>query len=514
MDHQLRFDRRSALRAGVAGSLLAAMSRTAFGSAPAWMANSDHKLLTIFLRGGYDANSTVIPYGDPGYTPATRRSTFIPQSAALSLPGTSSTNFKLNPALWPLMPLIAPSTGGPRQVFIAAAGNPARTGSHFDDQRTWETAIPQCSAPSGADLEEGWITRVVSDVLGAGFRAASVSDGMQQLYRTRLRPNNTFVADRVVPHIRSLRDFPADLAAQYTLSTGFTAQDTKLVGVSGSPPAGLRALFNGGSQGGHFKDAYARAVAKQMVDSAQAVGTFVPGVYTPLGGAKYPFGVVPFNPSGPYPLPTAAGLMADSFQVRRFFMYLRDAMALLRFVPDVNVVGIELGSFDTHSNQGGWNTTTNQIEGPLAQLLEAVAFGLREIDKEVAAGALGSNGTLTTLVISEFGRTSQANISEGTDHGGSTCTWVGGDRVLAAAGGGVVHNDPQWPGLFSANDMSFGCPGNPSSPPPYQFVRNVTDFRAIYAKILRSLYNATPAQIDQVIPGYSGLGLVEPPFIA
>jgi hypothetical protein len=36
-----------------------------------------------------------------------------------------------------------------------------------------------------------------------------------------------------------------------------------------------------------------------------------------------------------------------------------------------------------------------------------------------------------------------------------------------------------------------------------------TDFRAIFAEVLRDLFGATPTQIDQVIPGYSGLGLTE-----
>jgi uncharacterized protein (DUF1501 family) len=514
MSHPMNFDRRSALKAGVAGGLLAAMSRTSFGIAPPWMASSDQKLLTIFLRGGYDANSAVIPHADAGYTPALRGATHIPVSASLPLPGPTALNFRLNPALWPLNSLLTPPSGGPRITFLHAVGNPARTGSHFDDQRTWETAITQCSPPAAFDLEEGWVTRVVSEVLGGGFRAASVSDGMQQLYRTRLRPNNSFVTSRVLPHIRALRDFPLDVNPQYTLGTGFAAQDAKLLGSNGTPPSGLRALFNGGSQAGHFKDAFGRAVAKQLVESADTVASLVPGAYVPLGGARYPFGVEPLNPTGPYPLPTVAGLKTNSFNVRRFFMYLRDAMALLRHVPDVNVVGIELGSFDTHSDQGGWNSTTNSIEGPLAELLEAVAFGLQEIDKETGAGAFGT-GNLTTLVVSEFGRTSEVNLSHGTDHGSGTCVWVAGSAVLPNPTGGVVHNDSlaQWPGLFSANDQSSGCPGNPSSPTPHYFVKPVTDFRAIYARILRTLYGATPTQLDQIIPGYSTLGLVEPNFI-
>lgn len=507
MNSSFNLDRRTALKAGVAGGVAALLSRTSFGAAPSWMANSPHKLLTIFLRGGYDSLSAVIPHLDPGYTLANRGATFIPQSASITVPGPNPLGIGINPAMSHLAPLMAPSSGAPRIAFVHAVGNPARTGSHFDDQRTWETAITECSVPPSFDLEEGWVTRLVSDVLGAGFRAASVSDGMQQMYRTRLKPNNTFTAARVLPHIRALRNFPADNAPQYTLDTLFPTLDAKLIG-GASPPSGLRALFSGGAG----KDAFARAVGKQMVESAQVVAAQVPAIYAPLGGAIYPFGANPANPL--YPTPIGAGLMTN--RTARFFMYLRDAMALLRHVPDVNVAGIEIGGFDTHSNQGGWNSTANQIEGQLAELLQAVAFGIAQIDKEDQAGAFGPNGSITVLVVSEFGRTSKVNNSGGTDHGGSLCVIGVGRRMQTSTGGGVVFNDQpgQWPGMFSANDQTFGCPGNPASPAPYYFMKAATDFRAVYARVLRALYGATNNQIDQVIPNYSTLGLTEPVFIA
>ncbi len=515
MQQPNRFDRRAALKAGVAGSLAAALVRTSFGASPAWMAGSPHKLLTIFLRGGYDANSAVIPHGDPTYTSVNRRSTFIPQANSIAINGLNPLSMGLNPALAPIAPLVNAAT--PRMVFLHATGNIARTGSHFDDQRTWDTATTQCSIPPLFDIEEGWITRVVSEIFGVGFHAASVSESMQQMYRTRLRPNNTFTASRVVPHIRALRDYPNDAVSQFTLDTIFPTLDNKLVG-NAAPPSGLRALFSGGAG----KDAFARAVGSQMLESAEAVAQFVPTPYLPLGGALYPFGK-PQTPPNPYPTPANAGLLWDIELIRRFFMNLRDAMALLRHVPDVNVAGIELGGFDTHSNQGGWNTTTNQIEGQLAGLLNAVAFGIASVDAEASAGAFGPNGSITVLVVSEFGRTSAANTSEGTDHGAASCVWVGNfgtgaTRVRTSLTSGAVFNTAatEWPGLFSANDQTFGCPGNPSAPPPHQFMKIATDFRAVYARILRTLYSATPAQIDQVIPGYSsltGTTAVEPAFI-
>jgi uncharacterized protein (DUF1501 family) len=288
--------------------------------------------------------------------------------------------------------------------------------------------------------------------------------------------------------------------------------DDKLLGDVGPPPAGLRALFSGGSG----KDAYARAVGLQMVESAKAAASVVTTDYIPMGAARYPFGMTNVIATHPYTTPANAGLLADNGQIRRFFMYLRDAMALLRDVPGVNVAGIELGGFDTHSDQGGFdqNPAVNAIRGQLAQLINAVAFGVASVDAEVQAGAF-SGGSLTVLVISEFGRTSAANNSGGTDHGGSTCVWVAGNRVVPSATSGVVFNTAanEWPGLFSANDQTFGCPGNPLSPAPYQFMKIATDYRAVYGRLFRQLYGVNSTQIDQVIPGYSTAGLVEPVFL-
>ncbi len=520
MQQPNRFNRRAALKAGLAGGLAAALVRTSIGAAPTWMAGSPHKLLTIFLRGGYDANSAVIPHGDPTYTLANRGSTFIPQANSIAVGGLNPLSMGLNPAMAPIAPLV--NAAMPRMVFLHATGNPARTGSHFDDQRTWETATTQCNIPPLFDIEEGWITRVVSQIFGVGFHAASVSESMQQMYRTRLAPNNTFTPARVLPHIRALKDYPGDSVNQFTLETIFPTLDSKLVG-NAAPPSGLRALFSGGAG----KDAFARAVGSQMVESAesveQALATLTPpGVYTPLGGALYPFGKPP-GTVNPYPTPANAGLLLDIDPIRRFFMNLRDAMTLLRHVPDVNVAGIEIGGFDTHSNQGGWNSTTNMIEGPLAGLLNAVAFGIASVDAEASAGGFGAGGSITVLVVSEFGRTSAANTSQGTDHGGASCVWVGNfgsglTRVRTSLTSGAVFNTApaEWPGLFSANDQTFGCPGNPSSPAPYPFMNIATDFRAVYGRILRTLYGATTPQLDQVIPGYSSLSgptAVEPVFI-
>lgn len=495
MKKQRRLTRRAALKAGAAGGVLGALTRTSFAAGPSWMNSSSDKLLTIFLRGGYDATNSFIPDGDPAYNATNRPSLYIPTNRSFPIQGSTFT--RLNPALKPLSPLL--DSG--RAIVAHAVGNPARTGSHFEDQRTWETSVTGCTTTS-TDPEEGWITRLVSDVFPAGgFQAASVSNGLQQLFRTRIR-NGSFNPARVIPHIKSVRDFPNDATALYSLDTAFGTLDTKLRGTtSGAFPHGLRALYNGGSQPTHDKDAFARAVGEAMLESEAQVSN-LPGTYAPAGGARYPFGH-PTNPD--FPMPTSIGLLSDSGNVRRFFMYLRDAMMMLRSLPDVKVIGIEIGGWDTHANQGSIAANGNP-QGQLAELLQAVAWGVAQVDAEIQAGAFGST-CLTTMVVSEFGRTSDENSTGGTDHGGATSVWLAGPRVKQNGSNPIYNDGTRWPGLYSANNQDFGC--NPVSTPNKTFVDMRTDFRAIFAEVLRDLFAANPTQIDSIIPGYSALGLTE-----
>ena len=484
-NHDHRISRRAALQAGAAGGLLGALTRTSFGMAPPWMQASNHKVLTIFLRGGYDICNTVIPNGDAQYNTTNRPTLYIPPAS--SLPITGNSYCRLHPALLPLQPLI----NAGRMVFAHATGNPARTGSHFEDQRIWETGITGCTSFPGFDPEEGWVTRTVDTLLPSGFTAASLSSGPQQLFRTRPDAAGLFFPKRILPHIRSIRDFPNDATPRYTLNTAKPVLDAKLRGSAATPTFGLRALFGSGAQANHTKDSFARKVGLAMLDSEGPIST-LPSPYVPLGGALYPFGH-PTNPS--FPLPTTVGFPSNSNNVRRFFMYLRDAIMLLRFLPDVRIVGIEVGSFDTHSNQGS-------LTGQMAELLQAVSYGIASLDTEAQDPSF-EPASLTTLAFSEFGRTSSENSTLGTDHGGASCVWIAGSRALAAAGGDPVHNGSAatWPGMYSANDADFGC--NPvGNTLPKTYVNIATDFRAVFGEVLRDVFNATTNQIDQVIPGY------------
>ncbi|MCP3915506.1 MAG: DUF1501 domain-containing protein [bacterium] len=489
-----KFSRRKALQAGMAGGLLGALSRTSLARGAFGQGGATDKLLVINLRGGYDAVNSVIPVMDPGYTMALRKATFIPTASTLPIPG--NTFFRLNPGMAALQPLM--NAGD--VAFLNAIANPARSGSHFIDQQTWETGITQCSTPPTFDNEEGWMTRTLQQMALSGFSAASVSTDLQQLFAT----SNP---DRIVSHIRQILSFPDDAETRYSLDTGNATIDNKLRGQSAmaSPPNGfgLRALYDSGAQAGHTLDGFSRKVGLKMLESESAISGLAP--YVPLGGALYPFGHGT-NPN--FPLPTVAGLSRNRDDVREFFHRLRDAMWLLRKIDSVRVVGIEMGGFDTHSNQGS-------TSGQLFDLLEAISFAVNTTVGIEAAHPMFEPASLHVVVFSEFGRTSEANDNGGTDHGGATCVWAVGPRVQPAFDQlglrtNLVYNGNQgsgaYPGMFSANDGDFGCSpvGNAN---PKTFVGQATDFRAVFGEMLRKILGLSLNDMNQAIPNYTTLGL-------
>lgn len=107
-------------------------------------------------------------------------------------------------------------------------------------------------------------------------------------------------------------------------------------------------------------------------------------------------------------------------QSRRIAALMRD-----RF----NVAFLDVGGWDTHTNQGG---ADGQLAGKIAELGRGLAAFAQES---------GPNWTHTTVVvISEFGRTFRENGDRGTDHGHGSVYWVLGGSVK---GGRMVGEQVQ-----------------------------------------------------------------------
>jgi uncharacterized protein (DUF1501 family) len=126
-----------------AGMALAAVPRLAFASSAE--PRRGDVLISIFLRGGLDGLSAVVPHQDPLYY-ARRPSIAVPASAVLDIDG----QFGLHPALAPLQEVLRAG----HLAIVQGVGSPGVDRSHFRGQVLVETGL----APAGT-APAGWIAR-------------------------------------------------------------------------------------------------------------------------------------------------------------------------------------------------------------------------------------------------------------------------------------------------------------------------------------------------------------------
>jgi uncharacterized protein (DUF1501 family) len=127
-------------------------------------AENNRTLLIIFLRGGMDGLSVVVPTGDPNYR--TGRPTIgIPADKLLKADGI----FGLHPALKPLEPFWKAGT----MAAVHAVGNPDASRSHFQAQEVLERGS------SSQSVRTGWLDRALGAIgPGTTFRAIAEGDRM------------------------------------------------------------------------------------------------------------------------------------------------------------------------------------------------------------------------------------------------------------------------------------------------------------------------------------------------
>ncbi|MDY6939259.1 MAG: DUF1501 domain-containing protein [Cyanobacteriota bacterium] len=157
-------------------SLLGTAGTIAVGS-HGWVGRSfaapidQKRLITIFLRGGLDGLSAVVPYRESEYYELRRRAAVAKpgeEDGAIDLDG----RFGLNPALKELMPLWE----GGSLAFIHACGSPDSSRSHFDAQFDFETGTPGNSSTA-----DGWMNRVLA-ALPQGNPTQAVNIGSNTPY--------------------------------------------------------------------------------------------------------------------------------------------------------------------------------------------------------------------------------------------------------------------------------------------------------------------------------------------
>lgn len=164
-----------------------------------------------------------------------------------------------------------------------------------------------------------------------------------------------------------------------------------------------------------------------------------------IDAARRIAGLVPVD--GPYD-----GPLGDS---------LKKVVALLRADLGLEAIHLGFGAFDTHANQARLHA---ELLGPLGSNLNAFQDHLER---------LGMADRVVTMVYSEFGRRPAENVSGGTDHGSAGPVFVLGKGVH-----GGLHGVP--PSLDDLDDDNL---------------RFTTDFRRIYASLLRDALGIDPVPI-------------------
>lgn len=124
--------------------------------------SSGAALVVIFLRGGFDGLSAVVPAHDPGYA-AARPSIGIPAASLLPL----DRRFGLHPACAPLYP----HWQNQRLAIVHAVGSPGVSRSHFAAQEIIERGV---GSPS---TRTGWLERAL-ELAGPGTTFRAVSEGV------------------------------------------------------------------------------------------------------------------------------------------------------------------------------------------------------------------------------------------------------------------------------------------------------------------------------------------------
>jgi uncharacterized protein (DUF1501 family) len=361
-------------------------------------------LVIVQLAGGNDGLNTVIPYTDPNYYQL-RPTLGFQQSELVDANGNSTIingQFGFHPALSEIKALY-----DQKQVAVVLGVSfPNPNLSHFLSMDIWETA--DLSGNSG----EGWIGKYADVALAnaPGLTAAAVGE---------LLPQAMYSPNVVIPAIVDFGSYNFPTDPNYSGDSQNQLNTFQLNG--GRNLSGLTAQVS--------------QIGMNAVNGALLVQNSIAQYTSPI---TYP----------------------DDNPLAQGFMMLAQ---LLTTINELQVVYVQLGSFDTHSDEvdhpGGQPT---RASGQHAQLLAWFSQGVNLFLQDLAAHSIADNTVIMTW--SEFGRRVQENTSFGTDHGTASPQFIIGPPVH----GGILYgSQPSLANLDQYGNMAF-----------------TVDFRSVYATIL------------------------------
>jgi uncharacterized protein (DUF1501 family) len=146
--------RREFVRGGVAAFTISFAAPAFLSDLARAQGRSRRNLVVLYLSGGNDALSTLIPYNDPQYA-ARRPNIFIPAGNVLQV-GTDQSGVALG--LNPGLPGLRTIFNSGRLALIQRTGYPNSSRSHFQGTDIWSTGDP--GSPQGT----GWLGRYLDQL--------------------------------------------------------------------------------------------------------------------------------------------------------------------------------------------------------------------------------------------------------------------------------------------------------------------------------------------------------------
>ncbi len=208
-------------------------------------------------------------------------------------------------------------------------------------------------------------------------------------------------------------------------------------------------------------------------------------------------------PDGGDPNPYEYAPGKETSTARRF----RQAAAMIKdstgVGEEIEIINIDRGSFDTHSNQIIPDTATdpdagNPAKGSHANTLGDVSDSLKAFYDDLNAAGLGDQ--VITVVQTEFGRTADENNNFGTDHARASCWFVMGGKNSGGSNksinGGLYG---EWPGIatnFDTGDTDLDGSSR-------KYLHQDVDYRDILSEIIGDFLDNSVNESSPFNPGSS-----------
>lgn len=373
-------------------------------------ADNDKVLVLIQLVGGNDGLNTLVPLDQLAALNTVRPTVMLPESSLLATSQGSSRAFH------PRMQGFQRLHGEGKLSIVQSVGYPNQNRSHFRSTDIWSTA-----SPAEVEYTTGW----------AGRYLESLNPGFPEGYPNEAAPHPLAIA---------MGNAASETCQGTVTNVGQTVNNP--LSITYLAPGGDTALPDNrlGKEIAFLRTAISQTNAYgAVINEAAEAGTST---------ASYPEGT--------------------------FGDQLRNVARMIHGGLQTKVYVVQLGSFDTHSEQVANGGTA---EGRHADLLGELSDGLAAFLEDMDAQGLSER--VMGMTYSEFGRRIRSNNSRGTDHGDAAPLFVFG----GCASGSILGENPEIDPEVGVGDAV-----------PMQY-----DFRDVYGSIMLDWFGVSENEIRELI---------------